>query len=167
MSKIGKKNILIPKDSSIKIEGADLTISGPKGTKKLTINDKNVGAGRSRNIGIEQSKGTLLAFIDADDMWSKNKLDEQIKFMQDQAISFCHTSYKIINEKGDFVSLRKARNFMTVNDLIKSCDVGLSTVLIEKEAIGLNKFPELKTKLPLKLKNFKKSGNEIILNYRF
>ena len=40
MSKIGKKNIDIPKDSSIKIEGPDLTISGPKGTKKLTINDK-------------------------------------------------------------------------------------------------------------------------------
>ena len=40
MSKIGKKNISIPKDSSIKIEGANLTISGPKGTKKLTINDK-------------------------------------------------------------------------------------------------------------------------------
>ena len=40
MSKIGKKNIIIPKDSSIKIEGADLTITGPKGTKKLTINDK-------------------------------------------------------------------------------------------------------------------------------
>ena len=40
MSKIGKKNILIPKDSSIKIDGACLTISGPKGTKKLTIDDK-------------------------------------------------------------------------------------------------------------------------------
>ena len=40
MSKIGKKNIIIPKDSSIKIEGANLTISGPKGTKKLYINDK-------------------------------------------------------------------------------------------------------------------------------
>jgi len=40
MSKIGKKNIVIPKDSSIKIEGSDLTISGPKGTKKLSINDK-------------------------------------------------------------------------------------------------------------------------------
>ena len=40
MSKIGKKNIVIPKDASIKIEGSDLTISGPKGTKKLTINDK-------------------------------------------------------------------------------------------------------------------------------
>ncbi len=113
---------------------------------KLAINDKNIGAGRSRNIGIEQSKGMFLAFIDADDIWSKNKLEEQIKFMQDRAISFCHTSYKIINEKGEFLSLRKARNFMTVDDLIKSCDIGLSTVLIEKEVIGSNKFPELKTK---------------------
>ena len=40
MSKIGKKNIIIPKESSIKIEGSNLTITGPKGTKTLTINDK-------------------------------------------------------------------------------------------------------------------------------
>jgi large subunit ribosomal protein L6 len=40
MSKIGKKNITIPKESSIKIEGSNLTVTGPKGTKKLTINDK-------------------------------------------------------------------------------------------------------------------------------
>ena len=40
MSKIGKKNIIVPKESSIKIEGPNLTITGPKGTKKLTINDK-------------------------------------------------------------------------------------------------------------------------------
>ena len=40
MSKIGKKNILIPKESSVKIDGPNLTITGPKGTKKLTINDK-------------------------------------------------------------------------------------------------------------------------------
>ena len=40
MSKIGKKNIIIPKDSSIKIEGSNLTITGPKGSKTLSINDK-------------------------------------------------------------------------------------------------------------------------------
>ena len=40
MSKIGKKNIIIPKDSSIKIDGSNLTIKGPKGSKTLTINDK-------------------------------------------------------------------------------------------------------------------------------
>ena len=40
MSKIGKKNIIVPKESSIKIDGSNLTISGPKGTKTLSINDK-------------------------------------------------------------------------------------------------------------------------------
>ena len=40
MSKIGKKNISLPKDSSIKIEGDTLTVTGPKGSKKLNINDK-------------------------------------------------------------------------------------------------------------------------------
>ena len=40
MSKIGKKNILIPKESSIKIEKGTLTVTGPKGSKQLNINDK-------------------------------------------------------------------------------------------------------------------------------
>ena len=40
MSKIGKKNISIPKESSVKIDGSNLTITGPKGSKSLTVNDK-------------------------------------------------------------------------------------------------------------------------------
>jgi len=40
MSKIGKKNILLPKDTSIKIEGDKVTITGPKGNKSLYISDK-------------------------------------------------------------------------------------------------------------------------------
>ena len=40
MSKIGKKNIIVPKDSSVKSENGIVTISGPKGSKKLSINEK-------------------------------------------------------------------------------------------------------------------------------
>ncbi len=49
MSKIGKKNIIIPKESSVKIEGSNLTITGPKGTKSLTINDKIFSSKLSEN----------------------------------------------------------------------------------------------------------------------
>ena len=49
MSKIGKKNILVPKESSIKIEVPNLTISGPKGTKTLTVNDKIFSSKLSEN----------------------------------------------------------------------------------------------------------------------
>ena len=40
MSKIGKKNIQIPKESTIKVENGTIIVSGPKGSHKLTINDK-------------------------------------------------------------------------------------------------------------------------------
>ena len=50
MSKIWKKNISIPKESSIKIEGSSFTITGPKGTKKLTINDKIFSSNLNENI---------------------------------------------------------------------------------------------------------------------
>ena len=40
MSKLGKKPILVPKDTKIKIEGGKLTLTGLKGSKELSINDK-------------------------------------------------------------------------------------------------------------------------------
>ena len=40
MSKIGKKNIVVPKDASVKTENGVITISGPKGSKTLNVNDK-------------------------------------------------------------------------------------------------------------------------------
>ena len=40
MSKKSKKNITIPKESTVKIDGSNLTITGPKGSQSLTINDK-------------------------------------------------------------------------------------------------------------------------------
>ena len=40
MSKLGKKKILIPKESTIKVEGNTLLVSGPKGSKKILFNNK-------------------------------------------------------------------------------------------------------------------------------
>ena len=40
MSKIGKKPIQIPKDTKVKVEAGKLILSGPKGSKELSINDK-------------------------------------------------------------------------------------------------------------------------------
>jgi len=40
MSKLGKKPIVIPKDAKVKFEGGKLILTGPKGSKELTLNDK-------------------------------------------------------------------------------------------------------------------------------
>ena len=40
MYKLGKKPILIPKDTNVKFESGKLILTGPKGSKELTLNDK-------------------------------------------------------------------------------------------------------------------------------
>ena len=40
MSKLGKKPIVIPKDTKVKLESGRLILTGPKGSKELTLNDK-------------------------------------------------------------------------------------------------------------------------------
>ena len=40
MSKLGKKPMIIPKDTKVKLENGKLIVTGPKGSRELTINDK-------------------------------------------------------------------------------------------------------------------------------
>ena len=113
----------------------------------LMINKKSIGAGLSRNKAIKKSKGSYISFIDADDLWKINKLELQIKFMKKNNFLISHTNYKIINKQNKILHSRVARNFNNINDLLKSCDIGLSSVLVKKEIlIGNCLFARLKTK---------------------
>tara|TARA_B100000575_G_C23094368_1_gene631079 strand:+ start:150 stop:896 length:747 start_codon:yes stop_codon:yes gene_type:complete len=113
---------------------------------KIIRNKDNIGAGLSRNVGIKKSKGKLIAFLDADDYWKKNKLMDQIKFMEKNSASFVHCSYFIVNEFNKIIGFRTAPKLIEYKALINSCDIGLSTVILEKKIIKNLKFPNLKTK---------------------
>jgi len=113
---------------------------------KIIKNKKRVGAGLSRNLGIKMSKGEYIAFIDADDLWVKDKLSKQINFMKKNNLEFTHTSYSIL-ENDKIISYRKARSFYNYKDLLGSCDIGLSSVILKKKIFSKKiKFSSIKTK---------------------
>ncbi len=113
--------------------------------KKFIINKKNLGVARSRNLAIKSSKGKYLAFIDADDIWKKNKLSKQLNFMEKNSHHFSFTSYSIINEKDKILKLKKVNFDATYSNLIKSNFIGLSTVMIKKKTRVKLNFPILTT----------------------
>lgn len=113
---------------------------------KILFNKKNLGAGLSRNKGIKLSKGKYIAFLDSDDEWIKNKLSEQINIMQKKKYLATHTSYNIVDIQKKIISKRIAKK-LKYSNLLKSCDIGLSTVILSKKILNFkNPFPSLKTK---------------------
>jgi len=116
--------------------------------KKITLhkNKKNKGVSYSRNLAIKKSKGKFIAFLDCDDVWHPKKIQKQLLFMKKEKINISFTSYKIINSKNEVVGLRAAKKEMTYQNLLNSCDIGLSTVIIKKKILSKNPFPIISTK---------------------
>ena len=149
-------------------------INNYKFKKKLIVNNKIIGAGLSRNKGIKVSKGEYIAFCDADDLWKKDKLKIQLRFMREENILFSHTNYFIINHVSKKIGSLKVPKSIFYNQLIKSCDIGLSSVMVSKLLIKKKPFSNLKTKedyllwikLIRHLKNFQ-SINKNLVYWRY
>lgn len=113
-------------------------------------NAVNSGAAVSRNVSLANVTGEFIAFVDSDDLWLPNKLNEQIAFMQNNdAINFSFTAYELID--GDSKRLNKVvdatqeRAFSYADQLCKKATMGCSTVILRRSAFSDLLMPLLRT----------------------
>ena len=106
---------------------------------KLISLNENQGVANARNIAIQNAKGIYIAFLDADDIWEKDKLKKQIQIIKSTNADITYTAYKMIDETGKTIKRRSVKKEISLNDLLKENSIIFSSVLCKKERIN-NKY---------------------------
>ncbi|WP_440653723.1 glycosyltransferase [Candidatus Pelagibacter sp. HIMB1506] len=109
------------------------------------INKENEGVSSARNLGIQKANGKYVSFLDSDDIWLPNKIEYQLNIIKKKKINFIHNSYLVLGEDERIIG-KFIPTDLRYENLIKSCDIGLSTVLLSAELAKKNLFPNISTK---------------------
>ena len=66
----------------------------------FVIAKRHTGIAGTRNQCLARVKGRFVAFLDNDDLWVPEKLEKQVRFMQEKACAFSYSEYELMNEDG-------------------------------------------------------------------
>lgn len=100
----------------------------------------NAGPGAARNNGIKEARGEYIAFLDSDDLWSKDKLELQVKFLQSNPdVALCCTDFKEISpNKVIHESVHDhmpVKNGYVFEHLLKHQFIKTSTVMVRADTL--------------------------------
>lgn len=104
---------------------------------------KNGGAGATRNISLKSATGRYITFLDADDFWEPNFLEEMVNFMKSEKTELAYSNYARCNE--DFEPVLddfKADIEVNFDNLLKTCRLSLLSSMYDSKRVGIEFFPE-------------------------
>ncbi len=114
---------------------------------KCFYNKENMGPAYSRNLGLSKAKGRFISFCDSDDIWNKNKLEIQLKFMVNNEVPISYTSYSLIDSDGrDLNKIIRSKKKIDYYDYLKSTIIGMSTSMIDNSKVKKIHFHDLRTR---------------------
>ncbi len=126
-------------------EDVSLLLKKCKSDPRITYtHTKNKGAAAARNLGVSKATGKYVAFLDSDDLFYPNKLEVQLKYMEDNSWVFSHTSYERINVESkhiNFIASGSICNGYVFPQIISSCQIATPTVMGATSLFKSNPFP--------------------------
>lgn len=118
--------------------------------KLLKIHNNGVIAA-SRNMGVRNSNGEWIAFVDSDDWWTSNKLQECVAHMTEETDLIYH-NLEIVKEEKSFIRLEQIKSWQLnkpalIDLLVNGNPIANSSVVVRKDVLveigGLNESAEL------------------------
>ncbi len=112
---------------------------------KLFVLSENSGAAVARNKSIKEAKGRYIALLDSDDLWKREKLDRQVRFMRENNRYFSYHKYEEIDEQGTPLNfIVGGKHKIRKNEMLFCCWPGCLTVMYDREKVGLIQIGSIK-----------------------
>lgn len=104
----------------------------------------NAGPAVARNYGIQLATGRYISFLDSDDFFLPEKLEAQLRYMEDRQLLVSHTSYLRVDLELKSLGEVSAANFSgdLFPRIISSCPIAMPTVMASAEFLKQYRFPE-------------------------
>jgi putative teichuronic acid biosynthesis glycosyltransferase tuaG len=104
---------------------------------------ENKGSAYARNEALRQAQGRYIAFLDSDDLWLDNFLEEQMRFLQVNKASLVYCSYYMIDENNkEILNPYIVKDKVSYKDILKFLPIGMLTSLYDTKQIGKHYFEE-------------------------
>lgn len=103
---------------------------------KFFKTSKNEGTAIARNIALKEAHGRFIAYLDSDDLWKVNKLENQISFMMKNNYAFTCTDYEKIDEKGKLLKKIKLPQKINYNSFLKNTIIQTVGVMVDVQKTG-------------------------------
>ena len=111
-----------------------------KGNDKRFIVTKSVydkGTAYLRNTSLKEARGRWIAFLDVDDLWAPDKLEKQIRFMEENGYAFSYTKYGIMDEQSrDRGVVVGGKAHVNYQEMQKCCWPAYLTVMYDARKVG-------------------------------
>ena len=110
---------------------------------RLIEQKQNQGAAVARNVAVQNGTGRYVAYLDSDDLWKPEKLEKQIRFMQDKDCGFSCTSYEVIDYSGKslnkFIYMLEQVNYkgFLTNNLLQTVGIMIDTNKVGKKLLAM------------------------------
>jgi glycosyltransferase involved in cell wall biosynthesis len=105
---------------------------------KYYFSDEFTALGEARNLAIKKSKGDLIGFLDADDLWLSDKLKMQVPAFNDEKIGICICDSYFFNETGIIKQIYKKKKpptGMVFKELLARYFISLETAMIRRSSL--------------------------------
>ena len=104
------------------------------------IRQENGGAAKARNHGLSKAAGRFVAYLDADDLWSPDKLEKQLAFMAKKEAAFSFTGYEFADEKGKGTGkIVRVPEELCYKEALKNTTIFTSTVIFDTKRLAKEK----------------------------